>query len=114
MTKEDIAEELCAELPIHFLEPHELMGKGLIGITEDHKHLIYGYYTLATYIAEDFRNNWEKEHEEGEETPDFMLEAFDYLDYNLMSYPLAPEGENGPIIIYELYERVPEEKATYC
>jgi len=103
MTRKEICEYFDIEEPIHFFDPAEVFDKGILGITEDKKHIIYGYYTLAAALAEDFEKEWHnKEHTEDEEEPDFMIDAFEWIDHN--TSPTIPylDKEISPILIYEL------------
>ena len=58
MTKEDIIEYFGIEEPILFFEPEVVFNKGIIGISEDHCHIIYGYWALVTALAEDYEKQW--------------------------------------------------------
>ena len=105
MTKQEICEQFGIEDPVYFFEPEEVFNKGILGVSEDHRHIIYGYYTLATALAEDYENGWhKKEHSEDEEEPDFMLDAFEWIDINTSptAATLELHEENYPIIIYEM------------
>ena len=105
MTKQEICEQFGIEDPVYFFDPEEVFNKGILGVSEDHKHIIYGYYTLATALAEDYEKEWhKKEHSEDEETPDFLLDAFEWIDVNTSptAAMLEMNEENYPIIIYEL------------
>lgn len=46
MTKEQIIEAYGIEEPVLFFEPEEVFNKGILGVSEDHNHIIYGYWTL--------------------------------------------------------------------
>ena len=108
MTKKEICEQFGIEDPVYFFEPEEVFNNGILGVSEDHKHIIYGYYTLATALAEDYKNEWhEGKHSEDEEEPDFMLDAFEWIDVNSSptAATLAMNEENYPIIIYELVQK---------
>ena len=105
MTKQEVCEKFNIEEPVYFFEPEEVFNKGILGVSEDHKHIIYGYYTLGTALAEDYEKEWnKKEHPEDEEKPDFMLDAFEWIDVNTSptAAMLEMNEENYPIIIYEL------------
>ena len=114
MTKQEICEQFGIEDPVYFFEPEEVFNKGILGVSEDHKHIIYGYYTLATALAEDYEKEWEKTTYEdekefiGEERPDFMLDAFEWIDTNTSptATMLELHEETYPIIIYELNHEV--------
>ena len=109
MTKQEICEQFGIEDPVYFFEPEEVFNKGILGVSEDHKHIIYGYYTLAIALAEDYEKEWsEKKHSEDEEKPDFLSDAFEWIDVNTSptAAMLAMNEENYPIIIYELTHEV--------
>lgn len=105
MTKQEICEQFGIEDPVYFFDPEEVFNKGILGVSEDHRHIIYGYYTLATALAEDYEKTWHKEeHKKDEEEPDFMLEAFEWIDTNTTptADTIALHTDNYPIMIYEL------------
>lgn len=109
MTKQEICEQFGIEDPVYFFEPEEVFNKGILGISEDHRHIIYGYYTLATALAEDYEKEWNIEYQEtegfiGDEKPDFLSDAFEWIDVNTSptAATLAMNEENYPIIIYEM------------
>ena len=103
MTKQEICEQFEVEDSVIFFEPEEVFNKGILGISEDKHHLIYGYYTLATALAEDYEKEWNsKEHDEEEEKPDFYFDALEWLDVNTIPSTYYMINENYPIIIYEL------------
>lgn len=114
MTKQEICEQFGIEDPVYFFEPEEVFNKGILGISEDHKHIIYGYYTLAAALAEDYEKEWfsttyedEKEFIE-DEKPDFLSDAFEWIDTNTSptAATLAMNKENYPIIIYEMNHEI--------
>ncbi len=103
MTKQEICDYYEIEEPILFFEPEEVFNKGILGVTEDKKHIIYGYYTLASALAEDYEKEWnKKERKEDEEVPDFMFDAFEWIDKNTIGTIPYLNEENSPIIIYEM------------
>ena len=110
MIKEELTEfekqlydEYNIDEPILFFSPGEVYDKGIIGVSEDHKHIIYGYWKLVDSLAEDFENEWNKnEHKEDEETPDFAVEAIEWLDKNTIGGLPYQDQEICPIIIYEI------------
>ena len=57
MTKQEICEQFGIEDPVYFFEPEEVFNKGILGVSEDHKHIIYGYYTLAAALAENYEKD---------------------------------------------------------
>ena len=103
MTKEEICEFYNIEEPVIFFEPEEVFNKGILGISEDKKHIIYGYWSLVAALAEDYENEWNnKEHKEDEEKPDFYTDAIEWIDVNTIPSTYYMINENYPIIIYEL------------
>ena len=108
MTKQEICEMYNIEDPVYFFEPEEVFNKGILGVSEDHKHIIYGYYTLAAALAEDYEKEWNsKEHDDCDDPgcePDFYNDAFEWIDVNTSptAAMLETHEENYPIIIYEL------------
>ena len=68
MTTAEILDKFSIEEPVYFFKPYEVFNKGILGVSEDNKHIIYGYYTLAAALAEDFEKDWNKENHEGELT----------------------------------------------
>lgn len=105
MTTQEICDKYNIEEPIIFFEPSEVFNKGILGVTEDHKHVVYGYYTLAAALAEDYEQEWNnKEHNNDEEKPDFYSDAMEWIDYNTIGSLPGCNPEICPIIIYELTE----------
>ena len=103
MTTEDIIEYFGIEEPILFFKPEEVFNKGIIGITEDHCHIVYGYWELVTALAEDYERLWNKEeHSAEEEKPDFYTDAMEWLDINTIRSLSYEDQEICPIVIYEL------------
>lgn len=103
MTKEDIVEYFGIEEPVLFFEPEVVFNKGIIGISEDHCHIIYGYWALVTALAEDYEKQWKTKNGGGqEEPPDFYNDAMEWIDYNTIRSLPYYSNENCPIVIYEL------------
>ena len=101
MTRDEIIDYLNIEEPVLFLDPPEVYDKGILGISEDHCHLIYGYWALVTALAEDYEKEWVKNGSEGEK-PDFYNDAMEWIDYNTIRSLPYYSNENCPIVIYEL------------
>lgn len=75
------------------LEPWEEYEKGIIGITEDRKRIIYGYLKLIDSLL----TAWDMPEEDSQE-------AIDWIEYNtIRSLPYLPE-EYRPIICFECLE----------
>lgn len=106
MTKQEICEQFGIEDPVFFFEPEEVFNKGILGVSEDHRHIIYGYYTLATALAEDYENEWHKKRNilKMKKNRIFMSDAFEWIDINTSptAATLELHEENYPIIIYEM------------
>lgn len=93
--------------PVLFFTPGEVFDKGILGVSEDHKHIIYGYWALVEALAEDYRKEWEsKDHSDCNDPmgcePDFYNDAMEWLDYNTIRSLPYQNQEICPIIIYEL------------
>ena len=98
-----LCDEYNIDGPILFFSPGEVYDKGILGVSEDHRHIVYGYWKLVDSLAEDFENEWKKDkHEEGEEVPDFAVEAIEWLDTNTICSLPYQDQEVCPIIIYEI------------
>lgn len=103
MTKQEICEQFGIEDPVYFFEPEEVFNKGILGVSEDHRHIIYGYYTLVSALAEDNEKEWnKKKHKEDEEVPDFYFDAMEFIDKNTIGTIPYLDEEKAPIIIYEM------------
>lgn len=103
MTRKEICEHYNLEEPIIFFDPEEVFDKGILGVSEDKHHVIYGYYALASALAEDNEKEWnKKEHKEDEEVPDFYFDAMEFIDKNTIGTITYLDEEKAPIIIYEL------------
>lgn len=100
MTKLEICELLKIEDPIFFFELEDLFNKGIIGVSEDNKHVIYGCYKLADALAEYYK----QEDSDSKSERDYYSEAWDYIDSNVIPTAdrLAVKEENFPIVICEL------------
>ena len=106
MDRKVFCDEFGIEEPVLFLDPPEVYDKGILGVSEDKKHIIYGYYTLAAALAEDYEKEWnDKEHNDCDSLecePDFLSDAFEWLDYNIIRAMSYENQDIVPIIIYEL------------
>lgn len=63
---------------------------------------------LLLQLLRILKKTWyKKEHEKDEEEPDFMLEAFEWIDANTTptADTIALHADNYPIIIYELTQK---------
>ena len=109
MTKEEIVEIFDLENGVIFFEPCDVFNKGIIGVTEDHKHLIYGYQSLVTALAESYEEEYfsKKENDSDENCmpdcePDFYSDACEWIDYNRIRTIPCLDKEFAPIMCYEL------------
>lgn len=105
MTTDEICERFHIEKEVYFLEPSELFNKGIIGVSEDSKHIVYGFYTLAEVLA-DFYKEEQLRTDPGKpyEDTDFYSDAIDYLEINTVPTVdrLAMNEECYPIIVCEI------------
>ena len=104
-----LCDEFNIEEPILFFSPGEVYDKGILGISEDHRHVIYGYWKLVDALAQDFEEEYDKEdHSDCEGPlsesckPDFVSDAMEWLDYNTIRSLPYQDQEICPIIIYEI------------
>lgn len=103
MIKEEIIEKYDLEDGVIFFEPCETFDNGILGVTEDRKHIVYGYNNLVCALANDFEREWVSHEYEGEK-PDFYSDACEWVDYNTIRSLSYLDSEYRPIIIYELVE----------
>lgn len=81
------------------LEPQEDFNFGIIGVTEDKRHLVYSYTKLTEGVAKKQFEN--KNPDDGRDFEDFLNEACEWVDYNtIRSLPYMNE-DYRPIFIYE-------------
>lgn len=103
MDRKVFCDEFGIEEPILFLDPPEVYDKGILGVSEDHRHIVYGYWKLVDTLAEDFKKEWHNnDHPDDEEVPDFAVEAIEWLDTNTIRSLPYQDQEVCPIIIYEI------------
>ena len=84
------------------LEPLDEFNGGLIGVTEDKKHLVYSYQKLVDSLAKSYMENHNKENKDEKlSIEDFIDEAAEWIDYNTLRSMPYMNKEYVPIIIYE-------------
>ncbi len=81
------------------LEPQEDFNRGIIGVSEDKKHLIYSYEKLTCLLAQEYKNF---EHDNQKTNEDYLFEACEWVDYNTLRAISSMNQEYAPIIIYEV------------
>lgn len=54
---DDLMEELEVEDGTILLEPREVFDKGILGVTDDKCHVVYGYYKLADALANSYKES---------------------------------------------------------
>lgn len=106
-TKDEITEIFDLEDGTIFLEPCEVFNNGILGVTEDKKHIVYGYNTLLASLAESYEEEYSSKCDEQENClpdcePDFYNDAAEWIDYNTIRSLPYMDAEHKPIIIYEL------------
>ena len=81
MTKDELKEKIQEwEVEVIVLEPQEDFNCGIIGITEDRKHIVYSYEKLTEGMAEkEFKN---KKPDDERSFEDCLIEVCEWVDYN--------------------------------
>lgn len=86
------------------LKPQCDFNKGIIGVSEDKCHIVYGYNKLCQALAESYKQYQQEHPEQDTESKtdeDFLAEAAEWVDVNTI--PSIPyQGCYAPIIIYEI------------
>ena len=77
-------------------EPWDTFRKGILGITEDRKHIVYSYDGMAYALAEDYGK-------ECEDASKCMRMATEWLDYNTIRSLPYIEEEHRPIIVMDVH-----------
>lgn len=81
------------------MEPQEDFNCGIIGITEDRKHIVYSYDKLTEGMAEkEFKN---KKPDDERSFEDCLIEVCEWVDYNTIRQLPYMDEDSRPIIIYE-------------
>lgn len=102
MTRDEFIDYWNLEDDTIILEPWDDFKNGIIGVTDDKCHIVYGYNKLTEWLSNEYEKEWnEKEHLEDEEKPDFLLDAIEFIDYNTCKAIPHMNVEFRPIIIYE-------------
>lgn len=102
MTKEELKEKIDEwgiEDDTIILEPQEEFNCGIIGVTEDKCHLIYGYEKLTEGMAKVWFD--EKKPDDERTYEDCLSEACEWVDYNTIRAIPYMDVSHAPIIIYE-------------
>ena len=105
MTREDFIKNYDLEDETIILEPWEDFSGGIVGITEDHKQIIYSYQGMIeslarSYEKEYYENNKDEKYDEDKFT-DFLQEATDWIEYNTIRSLAYWNVEFRPIIMFE-------------
>lgn len=113
MTKEEFIENYSLEDGTVILEDWDSFKSGIIGVTEDHKHIVYSYEKLAEGLALAYQKDYKEgkyavTFEEGlsedEMFQEFYRDAIDWIEYNTLGYLPNIDEEYRPIIIFETHE----------
>lgn len=100
MDKQDFIDYYQLEDDTIILEDWDTFSKGIVGVSEDHCHIIYGYNKLVDALSESYKNENQTDEE------DLITMAIEWIEYNtLRSIPYMDQG-HCPIIMYELDEDV--------
>lgn len=110
MTKEEFIENYSLEDETIILEDWNSFKGGIVGVTEDHKHIVYSYEKLAENLA----LSYEKDYKEGkypvkfdegiseeEKFQEFYQDAVDWIEVNTIRSLPYMDSEFAPIIIFE-------------
>ena len=105
MTENEFLETYDLEDGTIVLTPWEYFKNGIIGITEDHKHIVYSYQGMIeslarSYEKEYYENNKDEKYDEDKFT-DFLQEATDWIEYNTIRSLAYWNVEFRPIIMFE-------------
>ena len=113
MTKEEFIKNYSLEDGTVILEDWDTFKSGIIGITEDHKHIVYSYEKLAEGLALAYQKDYKEgkypvKLEEGltedEMFHEFYQDAIDWIEVNTLPTLLYLDKEFAPIIIFETHE----------
>ena len=96
MTKDDFINEYLLEDGTVILEDWDTFHKGIIGVTDDHCHIIYGYNKLTEALADSYMQTESINQEEA------MLMAIDWIEYNTIRAIPYMDKEYRPIIAIEV------------
>lgn len=96
MTKDEFVEINDIEDGTVILEDWDTFKRGVVGISEDRRHIIYGYDALVKALSDSYKKT---EPDLSDEELNTM--AIDWIEYNtIRSIPYMPTGYE-PIIIVE-------------
>lgn len=101
MTRQEFIDNYELEDDVVILEDWESFSGGIIGITEDHCHIIYGYYHLVDSLASSYMK-YEKDLTEEEA----ITMAMEWIDYNTIRSLPYIDSEYRPIICMETEEMI--------
>lgn len=96
MIKEEIEEMFEPEDGTILIEPCEIYGNAIIGISEDRKHFIYDYHEMVAALSEDYKKNCKDESVPNEQ---FYDEAVQWIEYNTLRAIQYENSEYKPIVI---------------
>jgi len=88
MTKEEFIEQYELEDSVVLLEPWDEFSGGIVGVTEDRCHVIYGYNALVESLSKAWNSD--------------PQDAIEWIDFNtIRQLPYMPESTR-PIIMEEI------------
>lgn len=96
MTKEEIEELFKPEDGAILIEPCEVYGDAIIGISEDKKKFIYDYHEMVAALAEDYRKNCK---DDAVPVEQFYDEAVEWIEYNTLRELQYKDSEYKPVVI---------------
>ena len=105
MTENEFLETYDLEDGTIVLTPWEYFSGGIVGITEDHKQIIYSYQGMIeslarSYEKEYYENNKDEKYDEDKFT-DFLQEATDWVEFNTIRNLPYWSAEFRPVIMFE-------------
>lgn len=88
------------------LEPWEDFKGGIIGITEDRCHIIYSFQGMVESLAHSYEKNYyennKNEKYDEDKFSDFLQEATEWIDYNVIRSLPYWDVNFRPIVMFEI------------
>lgn len=105
MTNEELTEKFKLNDGVIILEPSEVYSKAVIGVSEDHDHLIYDYEKMIESLFESIKEDEAYLEEDGIDEDLAWQDATDWIECNtIRSIPYL--GDKAPIIHYNKEEEI--------
>lgn len=105
MTAKEVAEKYKLNDGVVIFEPSDVYSKAIIGVSEDHNHLIYDYVKMIESLFESIKEDEHYLEEDGVDEDLVWQDATDWIEYNtIRSIPYL--GDKAPIIHYDEEEEI--------